>query len=158
MLKSMFLFLYHEDSMRRIRKNSQPLFYRGDHGGDRDAPVSVEHVHDVRLSAPQRTWCDVFVLQIPGQPGRDAKIIQSIASLIRAKSQLLLLENPVRQTKRIFLLCCLSENWRSPLDKVAGGRGWGQLGMSWKCSSKSTEERISASSKAWWLQEVRRYT
>ncbi|KAL7391259.1 hypothetical protein ABVT39_006785 [Epinephelus coioides] len=32
--------------------------------------------------------------QIPAQPGRDAKMIHSIASLIRAKSKLLLLENP----------------------------------------------------------------
>lgn len=35
-----------------------------------------------------------FFLQIPAQPGRDAKMIHSIASLIRAKSKLLLLENP----------------------------------------------------------------
>lgn len=32
--------------------------------------------------------------QIPAQPGRDAKMIHSIASLIRAKSKLLVLENP----------------------------------------------------------------
>lgn len=32
--------------------------------------------------------------QIPAQPGRDAKMIHSIASLIRAKSKLLLLESP----------------------------------------------------------------
>ncbi|KAK9522227.1 hypothetical protein VZT92_018704 [Zoarces viviparus] len=59
--------------MRRIRRNSQTLlqdlFYRGVHGGDRDTPI-------------------------PAQPGRDAKMIHSIASLIRAKSKLLLLENP----------------------------------------------------------------
>ncbi|XP_035513878.1 uncharacterized protein LOC118325351 [Morone saxatilis] len=59
--------------MRRIRRNSktllQDLFYRGVHGGDRDTPI-------------------------PAQPGRDAKMIHSIASLIRAKSKLLLLENP----------------------------------------------------------------
>ncbi|XP_031161687.1 uncharacterized protein LOC116054319 [Sander lucioperca] len=59
--------------MRRIRRNSQALlqdlFYRGIHGGDRDTPI-------------------------PAQPGRDAKMIHSIASLIRAKSKLLVLENP----------------------------------------------------------------
>ncbi|XP_051278739.1 uncharacterized protein LOC127376141 [Dicentrarchus labrax] len=59
--------------MRRNRRNSktllQDLFYRGVHGGDRDTPI-------------------------PAQPGRDAKMIHSIASLIRAKSKLLLLENP----------------------------------------------------------------
>ncbi|KAI9540306.1 hypothetical protein NQZ68_042116 [Dissostichus eleginoides] len=42
---------------------------RGVHGGDRDTPI-------------------------PAQPGRDAKMIHSIASLIRAKSKLLVLENP----------------------------------------------------------------
>ncbi|KAK5870810.1 hypothetical protein PBY51_003725 [Eleginops maclovinus] len=56
--------------MRRIRGNSQSLlhdlFYRG---GDRDTPI-------------------------PAQPRRDAKRIHSIASLIRAKSKLLVLENP----------------------------------------------------------------
>ncbi|KAM3610326.1 uncharacterized protein V6R79_002307 [Siganus canaliculatus] len=41
----------------------------GVQGGDRDTPI-------------------------PAQPGRDAKMIHSIASLIRAKSKLLLLENP----------------------------------------------------------------
>ncbi|KAK1893266.1 Glutamate-rich protein 3 [Dissostichus eleginoides] len=59
--------------MRRTRRNSQSLlqdlFYRGVHGGDRDTPI-------------------------PAQPGRDAKMIHSIASLIRAKSKLLVLENP----------------------------------------------------------------
>lgn len=35
----------------------------------------------------------IFFKQIPAQP-RDAKMIHSIASLIRAKSKLLLLENP----------------------------------------------------------------
>ncbi|XP_074495122.1 uncharacterized protein LOC141769696 isoform X1 [Sebastes fasciatus] len=59
--------------MRRIRRNSeallQDLFYKGVHGGDRDTPI-------------------------PAQPGRDAKMIHSIASLIRAKSKLLVLENP----------------------------------------------------------------
>ena len=35
----------------------------------------------------------LFFLQIPAQP-RDAKMVHSIASLIRAKSKLLLLENP----------------------------------------------------------------
>lgn len=46
--------------------------------------------------------------------------------------------------------------WRwSTWDKVVGGReGWGWHGMNWRCSSKSTEGRISASSKTWWLQEV----
>ncbi|XP_034547179.1 uncharacterized protein LOC117818424 isoform X2 [Notolabrus celidotus] len=64
---------YEKESMRRIRRNSksllQDLFYRGVHGGDRDTPI-------------------------PAQPGRDPKMIRSIASLIRAKSKLLLLENP----------------------------------------------------------------
>ncbi|XP_071339768.1 uncharacterized protein [Trachinotus anak] len=64
---------YQRESMRRIRRNSktllQDLFYRGVHGGDRDTPI-------------------------PAQPGRDAKMIHSIASLIRAKSKLLLLESP----------------------------------------------------------------
>ncbi|KAI4821136.1 hypothetical protein KUCAC02_029084 [Chaenocephalus aceratus] len=59
--------------MRRTRRNSQSLlqdlFYRGVHGGDRDTPI-------------------------PAQPGRDAKMIHSIASLIRAKSKFLVLENP----------------------------------------------------------------
>ncbi|XP_047447568.1 uncharacterized protein LOC125012019 [Mugil cephalus] len=62
-----------KESMRRIRRNSrtllQDLFYSGVvHSGGRDTPI-------------------------PAQP-RDAKMIQSIASLIRAKSKLLLLENP----------------------------------------------------------------
>nr|GLD57824.1 uncharacterized protein AKAME5_002989300 [Lates japonicus]GLD57827.1 uncharacterized protein AKAME5_002989400 [Lates japonicus] len=56
-----------------MRRNSktllQDLIYRGVHGGDRDTPI-------------------------PAQPGRDAKMIHSIASLIRAKSKLLLLESP----------------------------------------------------------------
>ncbi|KAF3851337.1 hypothetical protein F7725_013109 [Dissostichus mawsoni] len=37
---------------------------------------------------------DTAVYEIPAQPGRDAKMIHSIASLIRAKSKLLVLENP----------------------------------------------------------------
>ncbi|XP_065804325.1 uncharacterized protein [Labrus bergylta] len=64
---------YQRESMRRIRRNSktllQDLFYRGVHGGGRDTPI-------------------------PAQPARDEKMIHSIASLIRAKSKLLLLENP----------------------------------------------------------------
>ncbi|XP_014850577.1 PREDICTED: uncharacterized protein LOC106922565 [Poecilia mexicana] len=59
-------------SMRRTRRNSQSLlqdpYYREVPGGHRDTPI-------------------------PGKP-RDAKMIHSIASLIRAKSKLLLLENP----------------------------------------------------------------
>lgn len=39
---------------------------------------------DSRLRSPQ----------IPAQPGKDTKLIHSIASLIRAKSKLLVLENP----------------------------------------------------------------
>ncbi|XP_036953636.1 uncharacterized protein LOC119019287 [Acanthopagrus latus] len=58
--------------MSRFRRNSntllQDFFHRGVHGGDRDTPI-------------------------PAQP-RDAKMVHSIASLIRAKSKLLLLENP----------------------------------------------------------------
>ncbi|KAK5601985.1 hypothetical protein CRENBAI_018172 [Crenichthys baileyi] len=58
--------------MRRTRRNSQTplqdLYYRRVPGGDRDTPI-------------------------PAQP-RDAKMISSIASLIRAKSKLVLLENP----------------------------------------------------------------
>ncbi|RVE67824.1 hypothetical protein OJAV_G00085780 [Oryzias javanicus] len=64
--------LYQKASMRKLRRNSnsllQHLIYRGVHGGGRDTPI-------------------------PAQP-RDANMIQSIASLIRAKSKLLLLENP----------------------------------------------------------------
>nr|XP_019954616.1 PREDICTED: uncharacterized protein LOC109636990 [Paralichthys olivaceus] len=65
---------YQRDSMRRIRRNSsrtllQDLLYKGGGGGDRDTPI-------------------------PARPGRDAKMIHSIASLIRGKSRLLLLENP----------------------------------------------------------------
>ncbi|XP_011477087.2 uncharacterized protein LOC105354674 isoform X2 [Oryzias latipes] len=63
---------YQKASMRKIRRNSssvlQHLFYRGVHGGGRDTPM-------------------------PALP-RDDKMVQSIASLIRAKSKLLLLENP----------------------------------------------------------------
>ncbi|CAB1431941.1 unnamed protein product [Pleuronectes platessa] len=67
---------YQRESMRRIRRNSsrtllQDLLYKGGGGGggDRDTPIPV-------------------------QPGRDAKMIHSIASLIRGRSKLLLLENP----------------------------------------------------------------
>ncbi|XP_047197384.1 glutamate-rich protein 3 [Hippoglossus stenolepis] len=66
---------YQRESMRRIRRNSsrtllQDLLYKGGGGGgDRDTPI-------------------------PAQPGRDAKMIHSIASLIRGRSKLLLLENP----------------------------------------------------------------
>ncbi|KAK2901782.1 hypothetical protein Q8A73_011528 [Channa argus] len=64
---------YKKESMRRIRRNSktllQDLFYRGVHGGGRHTPI-------------------------PAQPGTDAKMIQSVASLIRAKSKLLQLESP----------------------------------------------------------------
>nr|XP_020453918.1 uncharacterized protein LOC109959126 [Monopterus albus] len=64
---------YQKDSMRRTGRNSKTFpqghFYRGVHGGGRDTPI-------------------------PAQPGRDAKMIRSIASLIRADSKLLLLENP----------------------------------------------------------------
>lgn len=35
-----------------------------------------------------------ILLQIPAKSGRDAKMIQTVASLIRAKSKLLLLESP----------------------------------------------------------------
>ncbi|XP_021180203.2 glutamate-rich protein 3 [Fundulus heteroclitus] len=58
--------------MRRTRRNSQillqDLYYRGLSGGDRDTPI-------------------------PAKP-RDAQMIHSIASLIRAKSKLLPLDNP----------------------------------------------------------------
>ncbi|XP_068166223.1 uncharacterized protein [Antennarius striatus] len=61
------------DTARRIRRNSrtllQDLLYRGVHGGDRDTPI-------------------------PAQPGRNDKMNHSIASVIRGKSKLLLLENP----------------------------------------------------------------
>ncbi|XP_055367989.1 uncharacterized protein LOC129604660 [Betta splendens] len=64
---------YERESMRRIRRNSQTLlqdlFSRGAHGGGRDTPI-------------------------PAQRGRDAGMIHSIASLIRAQSKLLLLEGP----------------------------------------------------------------
>nr|XP_043882006.1 uncharacterized protein LOC122769510 [Solea senegalensis] len=64
---------YRRESMTRLRRNSktllQDLLYKGLHGGDRDTPI-------------------------PAQPGRDSKMIHSIASLIRGKSKLLLLESP----------------------------------------------------------------
>ncbi|XP_035494567.1 uncharacterized protein LOC118313328 isoform X2 [Scophthalmus maximus] len=63
---------YQRESMRRIRRNSktllQDLLYKGG-GGDRDTPI-------------------------PAQPCRNAKMIHSVASLIRGKSKLLLLESP----------------------------------------------------------------
>ncbi|KAM8886292.1 uncharacterized protein AB9W97_013469 [Spinachia spinachia] len=65
--------LYQKESMRRTRSSSrtllQDLFPGGVREGGRDTPV-------------------------PAQPGRDARMIHSIGSLIRARSQLLLLEDP----------------------------------------------------------------
>ncbi|XP_034026803.1 uncharacterized protein LOC117510981 [Thalassophryne amazonica] len=61
------------ESVRRMRRNSRSLhqdqFHQGVRGGDRDTPIVA-------------------------QAGRDTKMIHSIASLIRAKSKLLLLESP----------------------------------------------------------------
>uniref|UniRef100_A0A3P8V7E5 DUF4590 domain-containing protein n=1 Tax=Cynoglossus semilaevis TaxID=244447 RepID=A0A3P8V7E5_CYNSE len=63
---------YQKESMRRIRRNSlsllQDFLSRGAHR-DRDTPI-------------------------PAQPGRDAKMLQSVASVIKGKNKLLLLENP----------------------------------------------------------------
>lgn len=90
--------------MRRIRRDSetllQDLFYRGVHAGDRDTPVSVQParsspVYDILLWADWKNKTAACLPpQIPAQPGKDARLIHSIASLIRAKSKLLVLENP----------------------------------------------------------------
>ncbi|MEQ2239755.1 hypothetical protein ILYODFUR_007776, partial [Ilyodon furcidens] len=77
--------------MSRTRRNSQTplqdLYYRRVPGGDRDTPI-------------------------PAQP-RDAKMISSIASLIRAKSKLVLLENP--DTVEIYKLNDPRESARGDL-------------------------------------------
>lgn len=90
--------------MRRIRRDSetllQDLFYRGVHAGDRDTPVSVQParsspVYDILLWADWKNKTAACLPpQIPAQPGKDVTLIHSIASLIRAKSKLLVLENP----------------------------------------------------------------
>lgn len=91
---------YERESMRRIRRNSQTLlqdlFSRGVHGGRRDTPVSLTLPPDLVISVNYRYYSfrSSLFTQIPAQRGRDAAMVHSIASLIRARSQLLLLEGP----------------------------------------------------------------
>ncbi|KAJ0068065.1 hypothetical protein NL108_015469 [Boleophthalmus pectinirostris] len=64
--------LYERESTRRLRRNSrtlQDIIHKGIHEAGRDTPI-------------------------PAKAGRDPRMIHSVASLIRAKSKLLLLESP----------------------------------------------------------------